>query len=77
MCFYEIKTPATRVKDFLTTLKNAHNTVFLNGWLPESTGTGKSSGRPIELYTEAQKERDKFRAFHEQVTRSDFEATPC
>jgi hypothetical protein len=26
---------------------------------------------------EAQKKRDTFRAFHEQVTRSDFEETPC
>ena len=72
-----MKTPATRVKDFLTTLRNAHNTAFPNGRLPDSTGIGKSSWRLLELYTEAQKERDKFRVFYEQVTRLDFKATPC
>ena len=68
VCFHEMKTPVTRVKDFLTTLRNAHNIVFQNGQLPESMGIGKSSRRLIELYMEAQKERDKFRVFHEQVT---------
>ena len=43
-----MKTPATRVKDFLTILRNAYNTAFLNGWPLLSTGTRQSSRRPTE-----------------------------
>ena len=60
-----MKTPIARAKDFLTTLRNAHNTAFPNGRPPVSTGTRQSSRRLIELFMEAQKERDRFRAFHE------------
>ena len=59
-----MKTPVTRIKDFLTILRNVHNTAFPNGQLLEYKGTGKSSRRLRELYMKAQKERDNFRAFH-------------
>ena len=63
-----MKTPVTRAKEFLNILRKVHNKAFPNRQPLVSIGIGKSSRRSTELYTEAQKERDIFRAFHEQVT---------
>ena len=63
-----MKTPIDRAKKFLIRLRKAYNKAFLNGRPPVSTGIRESSRRLIELYTEAQKERDIFQAFYEQVT---------